>query len=214
MIALLHPDSLAHTVDAIHSALFLGQPIAAAPARSVARWIASRQGQPGAYGNTFAALPGELERGLVLFTGERVGCAAARHILGEETSRALRLLNVADRTVQQALGRADEGLLACLARVSSPGVYCCGRCSVGLWRNLLSGGLDRQEERLAVGVRHLRSRRKGDGAWRAFPFWYTLLALQEMDLPEARAELSYARTRLDRSILRNPRRTRLAAACS
>ena len=68
--------------------------------------------------------------------------------------------------------------------------------------NLLSGGLTRSEERLRRGARHLRSVRDGDRGWRPFPFWYTVLALSEMDTSEAKAELTYAAPVLERAAAR------------
>jgi hypothetical protein len=51
--------------------------------------------------------------------------------------------------------------------------------------------LDRQEERLRKGVGGLlRQHRAGEAKWRVFPFWYTVLALVEIDLSEAGNELS------------------------
>ena len=41
--------------------------------------------------------------------------------------------------------------------------------------------------------------RDGDQQWRRFPFWYTVLALSEMDNAEARTELKYAATVLERA---------------
>ena len=38
--------------------------------------------------------------------------------------------------------------------------------------------------------------RDGQGGWRAFPFWSTVLALTEMDRAEARRELRYASGRI------------------
>ena len=38
----------------------------------------------------------------------------------------------------------------------------------------------------------LKSLRKGEGQWRRFPFYYTLLALDEIDLPPAVEEMRYA----------------------
>ena len=38
----------------------------------------------------------------------------------------------------------------------------------------------------------LRGSRKGDGRWRRFPFYYTLLALSDIDLPGAVEEIRYA----------------------
>ena len=114
-----------------------------------------------------------------------------------------------DRSVIRALEVADEGLLRCLERAAedprntNPGLYCCGKCSVGVWRNLLAGGLDRREERLRRGAAHLRSVRDGDYGWRKFPFWYTVLALSEMDSSEAKAELKYAAPALERAASRS-----------
>ena len=195
---LINRASLAETLDAINASLFDGRSLAAVERRRAAHWIAGRQGLPGAYGGTFAGFPSERSKGIVLFTGERIASASARHILGEEASRALRQLRVRDLKVTRALESADNGLMRCLERAAedprngNPGLYCCGKCSVGLWRNLLAGGLDRREERLRRGASHLRSMRDGEHQWRRFPFWYTVLALSEMDSAEARAELRYA----------------------
>jgi hypothetical protein len=205
---LINRTSLSQTVDAITAAQFDGRALAATERRQAARWIAARQGLSGSYGGTFAGFPSERSKGIVLFTGERIASASARHILGEEASRALRLLRVRDHSVTRALEAADEGLMRCLVRAAedprkrNPGLYCCGKCSVGLWRNLLSGGLSRREERLRRGALHLRSVRDGDQGWRTFPFWYTVLALSEMDLDEAKAELKYAAPALERTATR------------
>lgn len=215
----IHPDSLSLTVDSILDDQFHGRPFRAKDAKASAQWIASRQGLDGAYGGTFAGFEKERKDGVLLFTGERVTAASARHILGEESCRALRFLAVRDAAVQNALDRADQGLRACIERYArdskkdNPGLFCCGKCSVGMWRNLLSGGLDRQAERLDRGVRVLRSRRDGAGGWAAFPFWYSVLVLQELDTREARQELAYARPKLERTSTRGAfgvRRKRLS----
>jgi hypothetical protein len=207
---LVQEESLSQTVDAVAAALFDQRELPAAERKRTAEWIAARQGLPGAYADTFAGFSSERERGITLFTGERITSASARHILGEETCRALRQLAVRSRGVAAALERATEGLSACLERAASdprntnPGRFCCGKCTVGLWRHLLAGGLDRREERLQRGVRHLHSVRDGEGEWRAFPFWYTVLALSELDAPEAKKELRYAAPALQRTALRKP----------
>ena len=204
---LINRTSLSQTVDAINAAHFSGRTLPAAERSLTARWIAERQGLPGAYGGTFAGFPSE-RSSLALFTGERITSASARHILGEEASRALRLLRVRDPGVTRALRAADDGMMRCLERAAedprngNPGLFCCGKCSVGLWRNLLAGGLDRQEERLRHGASHLRSMRAGEHQWRRFPFWYTVLALSEMDSAEARTELKYAAPALERAASR------------
>ena len=205
---LINRTSLSQTVDNVNAALFDGHTLAATERTQLARWIAGRQGLPGAYGGTFAGFPAERTNGIVLFTGERIASASARHILGEEASRALRLLRVRDRGTTNAIEAADHGLTNCLERAAekpgknNPGLFCCGKCSVGLWRNLLSGGLSRREERLRRGAAHLRSVRDGEHGWRKFPFWYTVLALSEMDMAEAKAELKYAAPALERTASR------------
>ena len=202
---LINRTSLSQTIDNVNAALFDGRALAATERKQLARWIAARQGLPGAYGGTFAGFPAERSNGIVLFTGERIASASARHILGEEASRALRLLRLRDRNTTTALEAADDGLTKCLARAAAkpgknnPGLYCCGKCSVGLWRNLVAGGLSRREERLRRGAAHLRSVRDGEHGWRKFPFWYTVLALSEMDLAEAKAELKYVAPALERT---------------
>ena len=202
---LIDRASLSRTVDAINAARFDDRTLTAAERGQAARWIAGRQGLPGAYGGTFAGFPVERAKGIVLFTGERIASASARHILGEEASRTLRQLRVREANVTRALEGADRGLMQCLARAaadprnSNPGLFCCGKCSVGLWRNLLAGGLDRREERLRRGAAHLRSMRDGEHQWRRFPFWCTALALGEMDSAEARTELKYAAPGLERA---------------
>jgi hypothetical protein len=207
----IHQTSLSRTVDALSELAFEQRELPAGERASVARWIAGRQGLTGSYAGMFAGFPAELEQGIVVFTGERITSASARHVLGEETSRALRLLRPRAPQVQAALQRANDGMMKRLAqaaldpRNTNPGRYCCGKCTVGFWRNLLSGGLDRQEERLRRGVAEaLRGMRAGQGKWRVFPFWYTVLALSEMDLPEARAELDYAAPVLESMAKRSP----------
>jgi hypothetical protein len=206
----IHQTSLSSTVDAIHEAAFEQRKLPLAERTAVAQWIAARQGLPGAYADTFAGFSAERDKGIVVFTGERISSASARHILGEETCRALRWLRVRDGKVNGALERADAGLMSALARAakdprnSNPGRFCCGKCTVGLWRNLLSGGLDRQEERLRKGVAGELPPHRAGGKWRVFPFWYTVLALSEMDLPEARKELEYVAPLLERTAKRAP----------
>jgi hypothetical protein len=46
---------------------------------------------------------------------------------------------------------------------------------------------------------HLRSVRDEEHGWRKFPFWYTVLALSEMDSREAKAELKHAAPALERA---------------
>ncbi len=200
-------ESLAQTLDAINDALFHQRTLTEVERREVAKWMADRRGKPGSYAGMFAPSSSDRSNGVRVFTGEMVRSnAAIGHILGEETCRALVLLNVADSPVRDALDRATLGMLRRLRQTEATdkvhGVYCCGICSVAYWRHVAVGGLDRNEERLAAGMLALKSRRTGDSHWRGFPFYYTLLALSEIDLGSAVDEMRYAAPALERYVRR------------
>jgi hypothetical protein len=194
-VGLVRPNSLSATLDAIDEAVFLRKALPKSQREEAATWIASRQGLPGSYAGMFAPTQADMKDGINVFTGEKVRTGAAtRHILGEDACRALILLRSPRPDVREALKRATEGMLARLTkdRGRSYGVYCCGVCSVSFWRHLAAGGLDDAAGRLDAGMGELKHHRMGNGQWRRFPFFYTLLALSEMNLPSARAEMRYA----------------------
>ncbi len=191
------PKTLAEPLDSVNEAHFYGRTLPKAQREQTAKWIASRQGLPGSYANMFAPTEKDLEEGIRLFTGEKVRSgAAARHILGEEACRALILLNTKTAGVQRALARASEGIMKRIEHADTKGrtlgTYCCGTCTLSYWRHLTVGGLKNTERELRTGVKYLRSHRDGTGRWKRFPFYYTLLALNEMDLQEATMEMRYA----------------------
>jgi hypothetical protein len=208
---LLHRENLGATLDVLSEALFFGNKISPAQRAAAAKWIAGRQGLPGAYANMFAPTDRDL-RGIRLFTGElvttRVGIA---HVLGEESCRMLKLLRVPEPRVRAALARALAGMTARLELETrrgycTGGFYCCGTCSASYWRNLALHLFPRAEERLRNGLRQLKQLRRGDGTWRRFPFYYTSLAMTEIGTELARAEMQYAAARWCRIL------PRLAAA--
>lgn len=194
---IIDPSSLAATLDAVSDAYFHRRPPGKQERHEVAAWIAARQGLPGAYADTFAPTVQDMRQGVCVYTGESIDSGVGTaHILGEEACRALILLDVPLPGVQEALDRARVGLLARVVeaegRGGARGFYCCGRCTVAYWRHLLVGGLADPERRLVAGLRRLKEHRTGDGKWRIFPFFYTLLAVIESDSSVARAELRYA----------------------
>jgi hypothetical protein len=201
---LVDEGSLALTLDAVNEAMFLGRRIPRLARVEAATWIARRQGVPGSYADMFAPTEADFMEAR-LFTGEPIASRAATgHILGEEGIRALQLLAVRTPGVRAALTRAKEGMEARVTDTASGpwGMYCCGTCSCAYWRNLAAGGLMLAEERLAQGMKDMKARRLGTGKWRAFPFFYAVLALTEIDLPGSRAELRYAAPALERYLQR------------
>ena len=188
---IVNHDSLSLTLDAVNEAFFYRKPLTQLQKEQVSKWIASRQGKPGSYANMFAPTGLDLNEGATLFTGERVQSrAATRHILGEEACRALIQLDVSITGVREALERASLGMISRLTPKS--GIYCCGKCTASLWRHLVAGGLEEPQLRLETGLVFLKTRRDGKGRWRNFPFYYTLLALSEIDSPLAIEEMQYS----------------------
>ncbi len=206
-MVIVNTESLAETLDVVNDALFRQRRLTATDRRELAGWIAQRRGKPGAYAGMFAPTDEDLHNGVRVYTGELVTSGAAiGHILGEEACRALILLRVEDSTIREALDRATDGMLRRLRQTENMskvhGMYCCGICTVAYWRNVMVGGLDRNEERLAAGMVALRARRSKDGRWRRFPFYYTLLALSEMNLRPALDEIRYVAPLLERYVRR------------
>jgi len=185
--------SLAGTVDRVNEAFFLEKKLPVTERKNIARWIAARKGGPGAYWGLFAPTKKDIENGVKVFTGERYEYAAARHILGEEACRALLLLDVKEQSVQDALDKAQEGILGRIRQYLGPsGVFCCGPCTVSVWRHLLVADRRESDTWVARGLKTLKAHRKDDGTWRRFPFHYTLLALGDIDSDAARDEMKHA----------------------
>jgi hypothetical protein len=63
-----------------------------------------------------------------------------------------------------------------------------------VWRALGAGAYPQVDAEgwVVSGVRILHGYRAGEGRWKTFPFYYTVLALAEFDFPEVMAELRYA----------------------
>jgi hypothetical protein len=194
---IVNANSLAETLDVINESFFHGQAPTVSERKEAAKWIATLQGKPGSYFGMFAPTDADLRNRVRVFTGEVVRSkVATKHVLGEEACRALILLNVPDTGVKDALARATRNMLIRLRETENRnevhGFYCCGTCSTSYWRNVAVGGLDRNDERLAEGMKILKSLRIGDGRWRRFPLYSTLLALSEINIKSATEEIRYA----------------------
>jgi hypothetical protein len=207
----LNTQSLGLIIDAISQAQFSGSEIPHAERVRAAKWITGRQGMPGAYRvSFFAPTDYDFANGFHVFTGEHITSrAATSHIIGEEACRALALLGVNTLEVRGTLDRANTALeewIDC-AENGGPGAgtFCCGKCSVALWRNLLTHAPGTAGRRLAAGMKALKAARMGDGKWKRFPFHYTLLALGEIDSPLAIAEIRYAAPVIERALKLPPR---------
>ncbi len=213
---ILHVNSLAMTLDGLNEAFFFGRKLSRTEKSKAVKWIASRQGKAGSYRGMFAPTPLDYKRGIKLFTGERVVSGAAiGHILGEEASRALRLLDGKSALGRESLKRSNKGIIRALMSCESPaqprGFYCCGTCTAAMWRNLARGGLNSSKKRISNGLKALRKYRDGTGKWRRFPFYYTLLALYEIGGTRARDEMRYAAPVCERYLKRSRAKSKFAA---
>ncbi|MBN1919108.1 MAG: hypothetical protein JW889_14475 [Verrucomicrobia bacterium] len=200
-------QSLNATLDAVNDARFHGLRLSKAERVEAARWITGRQDLAGSYHGMFAPTDRDFERGLRLFTGEVMRTrAGTAHVLSEEACHALIVLDVEETGVREALRLATESITPYLESLDGPraGFYCCGKCTVAYWRHLAVGGLDHAEHRLSTGMKHLKARRQDDGRWGLYPFWYTLLALTEIELPAARRELKHAAPVCEHVLRRRP----------
>lgn len=213
----LDRTSLATTVDAVHHAYFLGHVLPDRQRQAGASWIAGRAAQHGSYEGMPAPTERDFATGCRVFTGERTSSGAGTaHVLGEEACRALLLLDVGGSKVQKALETATESMGRRLRKSRRRetnagrewgGTYCCAKCTCALWRHLTAGGLSEvdPEEWLVAGVKSLARHRREDGRWRRFPFWYTLLALTDMDFPAAANEMRHGAARCEKLLQRRPR---------
>jgi hypothetical protein len=202
-MALINTRSLARTVDRINEALFFKKAIPAKEKKVVASWIATRQGLKLSYAGMFAPTPYDMKHGMRVFTGERITSSAAlRHVLGEESCRVMLQLKVNRKDVLNALERAERNMRKRIDESRESfyrrGIYCCGTCTASVWRHLAAGGLNDRRRRIAVGVKALKKYRDGEGRWSRFPFYYTLLALSEIDTDAAKEEKRYAAPVIER----------------
>jgi hypothetical protein len=201
---LVDKTSLANTIDNVSEALLFGLDIAENEKLEIAGFLSERHFSSGAYANLFAPTELDMNRDLVLFTGEKIKTNAGRcHMMGEEASRILRKLNVENDKVKTVLKEADEGIYKRITESGSlAGHYCCKKCSCALWLNLSSGGLNNNNGLLLAGLDYLKQHREDKGTWKGFPYFYTLYVLNEIDPKLAMDEMKFASKSINRWIKR------------
>jgi hypothetical protein len=180
------------TLDYVNEALLYGQEIPLADQQTISRWITTRQGAGPGYNGLYSPTNTDLEYGVSLFTGEELNSqASARHYLGQEAARLICLFASQDPEAQPAYERASQWMRA-HPTFTQTGMQCCGRCTIAYWRHFWVGEFEHKQVALENGLKALQNDRDGKGKWRRFPFYYTLLALSEIDLEPARQELHYS----------------------
>jgi len=196
---LVSTGSLSKTIDRVNQAYFYGVVPAKEERRQAMRMILSRAGAPGSYGGKTFGLTTSDERDRThTFTGEGLPSPASnKHIHAEEACRCLIILNRTEGRRLAELDAATESLLGMLQGAEASGkprgTYCCGPCTVSLWRHMAVGGFGDYAKNLNSGLAVLGAYKDGKGTWKRFPFFYTLSLLAEVsDLPNARRAITYA----------------------
>ena len=181
-MGILNKHSLIETVDAFNEAEFAGKRWQD-EARAISDWVSGRLGKPGAYAGSFAMTESDWNRPFRLFTGESITTRAGRsHIIAQETNRMLLFMEKATGTpvdaLQVSLQKLEERMYSLPENSAEKcGLYCCGPCSVSVWRVALAGGYSGHPGFVDKGVQSLYRHRKEAGGWSRFPFYYTLYGL-------------------------------------
>lgn len=205
-MSLLNRSSLYKTVDNVNEALFYGKKITKATAKEIVSWISSRLDTEYSYNKSYGLTGKDMRSDVFTFTGERLFSASMRHIMAEESARVVLQLSKIAGLKPASLKSTDEQfykMLKASDEAGKPaGTFCCGACTIGLWRYLNAGGLPQYQQYFSDGLQALHSNRDETGKWRRFPFYYTLLALSEIDDPLAMKEINYALPECERALKR------------
>jgi hypothetical protein len=199
-MSVLDHSSLMQTVDNVNEIMLYGGSLTPLDGLEVARWIAEQQGGKNAYRGMFAPTTSDMQQGIHLFTGESLTSASARHCLGQEAARVAWLFGSGDPDVQAAYQRAT-GWMQHQETFSQEGVFCCGRCTAAYWHNFWTADFEDKEKQLIKGLKVLNHERDGSAKWRRFPFYFTIYVLKDIKLPQAVAELDYARPAMERYLM-------------
>lgn len=187
---LLAPESLQETVYRLEEVRRGFRTSSDKEVQEALNWILGRQGLKGSYRKLFAPTEKDLSDGLQMLTGERFPGRGllTRHILGEEALRAVVLWNRKSHPIaMKALDGFEE-----MVNSHPSGFYCCYNCTSPFLRTLSTVKPKRWDEILDEGIGNIKKTRVSNGRWQGFPFYYTLLALSEMDVRSAKDELKYA----------------------
>jgi hypothetical protein len=198
---LLNENSLIETVGNIFDATNGSTEMLKKDRAQAAAWIAGRVSDKSGYFDLPAPTASDLSGKAKSLMGEPIVTKVAiKHIYGEEALRALISLGIDDKKVTAAIAKARNSISERIAdNWKATGMYCCGHCSISYFRSVLGDVFDRKEHRLEKAVAALKAHRLGDGRWSRFPFYYSLLALSEMDFRQATDELRYAAPSLERA---------------
>lgn len=213
-MSLLNRSSLYKTVDNVNDAFFYNKPISKKEAKEIISWISGRLDTKYSYNHSFGLTDYDIKHPVYTFTGERLLCASMRHIMAEEACRVMIKLTEITGSKNPALEKSTKEFTKMLNDYRSygkpEGTFCCGPCTIGLWRHLNTGGLKMHRKSLPEGILALHGSRDESGKWGRYPFYYTLLALSEIEDEAAIKEINYAMPACERALKRLDNRSKFS----
>lgn len=171
--------------------LFEGGSYAPAQRASLAGWILARQNRQNGF--IFHPTQEEQQVGICLLSGEKPKTKLlANNALELETLRLLALLQPGAPEARRTFETANRRLARlCFAQVCTTGE--CAHASIAYLRYLTALDMQQCLPQAQHALDVIRQFRSGTGRWRAFPFFFTLLWLNDLPDGLAAAELEYAR---------------------
>ena len=180
-------DNLAQAVMILQESLLFEQPLPEPQKAQVLQTIRSSFKQDNPYlGFVYKSF--DRKKGLQMIGGEKLHTkTGAFNVLGLESARLLQLFE--DQEARENILPEIEKRLkaACFAADCTQGE--CAHATAALWRYQAAGGLPQNKQNLSSQLRKLQKQRETFGSWKGYPFYYTLLALLELNTPLAESEI-------------------------
>ncbi len=171
--------------------LFKGGEFSGEEKESLIDYVLTRQNRTKGY--VFRPTADELAGGVHLISGEKPRTKLlAKNAVELETLRLLALLGDGKAEVQEVFQAAEKRLdKTCFSRVCLTGD--CVGASIAYLRYITARDPNNGSERIRHGLDLLKENRTGDGKWGKFPYFFTLLWLEELPAIFAHEELAYTR---------------------
>ena len=180
-------EPLTQAVNVLQESLLFKQPLPEAKKAQALLTICSSFKQDNPYLG-FVSESFDRKKGLQIISCEKLHTkVGAYNVLGLEAARLLKLFE--DQEAQEnILPEVEKRIKAtCFAADCTQGE--CAHAAVALWRYQAAGGLLQNSQNLNKQLLKLQKQRGTFGCWKGYPFYYTLLALLELNNSLAETEI-------------------------
>ena len=139
----------------------------------------------------FELAQADFRHGARLFTGERLRTQLGlNYVLSLEICRQFRMMDGFTVETGEILEAVEKRLQKLCFVNNDCTLGECAYCGLAFWRYLLVSGRPDRDARVRRYLDVLRTHRDGNGRWKQFPFYFTLLVLFETKNPQADEELA------------------------